>query len=105
MSPESRRLLWASAWSGLAGGLAGLGLGLLLAPDEGRTVRHRIAFLLDRWAGQMARLLEQIRAEEVHSDARESAAALLADAREQAERILRDANTLMEEVRQRPPAP
>lgn len=103
MSPESRRLLRASVWSAVASGLAGFGLGLLLAPDEGRTVRHRIAYLLDRWAGQVAGLVEQLRAEDVPSDARDSAEALLAEAREQAERILRDANTLMEEVRQRPP--
>lgn len=103
MSTSTRSLVRASALGALAGGLTGFGLGLLLAPDEGRKVRRRLAYLLDRWSHQVATLVEQLGSDEVQSAARESGAALIAEAREQAERILQDANTLMSEVQQRPP--
>lgn len=86
----------------IAGGAVGFGLGLLLAPDEGHKARRRVAYLLDRWARQVATLVDQLNSDEVQSAARESGAALIADARAQAERILDDANSLMDEVRQRP---
>ena len=89
----------------LAGGAVGFGLGLLLAPDEGQKARRRVAYLLDRWARQVATLVDQLNSDEAQSAARESGAALIADAREQAERILDDANMLMKEVRQRPSGP
>ena len=105
MSTDTSRVLRASIVSLLAGGAAGFGLGLLLAPDEGQKARRRLAYLLDRWAHQVATLVEHLNSDEVQSSARESGNALIADAREQAERILQDANSLMSEVRQRPPNP
>ena len=100
--PSSRPyVLRASLVSALAGGAVGFGLGLLVAPDEGRALRRRLAYLLDRWTGQVAHLVDQLDATQEESVARQTGAALVADAREQAERILSDANALMEEVRQR----
>jgi gas vesicle protein len=102
MSTSTRSLVRASVLGAIAGGLTGFGLGLLVAPDEGRKVRRRLAYLLDRWSHQVATLVEQLGSDEVQSAARDSGAALIADAREQAERILQDANSLMNEVQQRP---
>jgi gas vesicle protein len=102
MSTRNKSLIHASIAGALAGVVTGFGLGLLVAPDEGRKVRRRLAYLLDRWSHQVATLVEQLGSDEVQSAARESGAALIADAREQAERILEDANSLMSEVRQRP---
>lgn len=102
MSTPTRSLVRASVLGAVAGGLTGFGLGLLVAPDEGRKVRRRLAYLLDRWSHQVATLVEQLGSDEVQSSARDSGAALIADAREQAERILQDANSLMNEVQQRP---
>ncbi|MEP0546222.1 MAG: YtxH domain-containing protein [Rhodothermales bacterium] len=102
MSTRNKSLVHASIAGALAGVVTGFGLGLLVAPDEGRKVRRRLAYLLDRWSHQVATLVEQLGSDEVQSAARESGAALIADAREQAERILEDANSLMSEVRQRP---
>ncbi len=102
MSTRTQSLVRASITGALAGVVTGFGLGLLVAPDEGRKVRRRLAYLLDRWSTQVATLVEQLGSDEVQSAARESGAALIADAREQAERILEDANSLMSEVRQRP---
>lgn len=102
MSTSTKSLVRASVLGAIAGGLTGFSLGLLVAPDEGRKARRRLAYLLDRWSHQIAALVEQLGSDEVQSAARESGAALIADAREQAERILQDANSLMNEVQQRP---
>ncbi len=102
MSAPSSHAVRASVFGLLAGGAVGFSLGLLLAPDEGQKARRRVAYLLDRWARQVAMLVDQLNSDEAQSTARESGAALIADAREQAERILNDANSLMKEVRQRP---
>ncbi len=102
MRASTSSLVRASALGVLTGGLAGFSLGLLLAPNEGRTVRRRLAYLLDRWSRQLATLVDQLGSDEAQSEARASGAALIADAREQAERILHDANALMSEVQQRP---
>ncbi len=82
------------------GGAAGLVIGLLLAPDEGREVRRRVAFLLDRWTGQLGGLVERLGGEDA-SEARHDADAVVADAREQAARLLDEADALISEVRQR----
>ncbi len=102
MRASTGNLVRASMLGGLVGGLAGFGLGLIVAPNEGRTARRRLAYLLDRWSRQVAALVDQLGSDEVQSVARETGAALIADAREQAERILRDANSLISEVQQRP---
>ena len=83
------------------GGAAGLAVGLLLAPDEGREVRRRVAFLLDRWTGQLGGLVDRLGNEDGSSEARHDADAVVADAREQAARLLDEADALISEVRQR----
>jgi gas vesicle protein len=98
---EHRRVLRASFWGFAAGGAAGVALGILLAPDEGRQVRQRVAYLLDRWAGQVAGLAEGLLAEAPPSMGRQSADAVVADARQQAEQLLDEAEALMNEVRSR----
>jgi gas vesicle protein len=103
MRPETRRVVRASLWGTVTGGLVGFGMGLLLAPDEGQQVRRRIAYLLDRWTRQVALLAERLRDGEVESDARATGAALVADARQRAEQLLQEADALMEEVRRERP--
>ena len=108
MSQRSRAAR-ATAWGLLAGGAAGFSLGLLLAPDEGRQLRRRVAYLLDRWAADLSGLLDRLESEPGESSvARAKADALVADAREQAARLLDEADALMTEARSRrtdrPPA-
>jgi gas vesicle protein len=87
---------------GLAvGGAAGVLIGLMLAPDEGREVRRRVAFLLDRWTGQLGGLVDRLGGEQAQNAARDDANAVVADAREQAARLLDEADALISEVRQR----
>jgi gas vesicle protein len=99
MTPETRRIVSASIWGTVTGGLVGFGLGLLLAPDEGQQVRRRLAYLVDRWTRQVAFLVDNLRDDSMESDARASGAALVEDARERARQLLQEADALMEEVR------
>jgi gas vesicle protein len=85
----------------LFGGAVGFGLGLLLAPDEGKQMRQRVAYLLDSWGKQVSDLVDEMGTKGVASQAREKADAVVADAREQAQEILGEAEALMSEARQR----
>jgi gas vesicle protein len=98
---DTRTILQASFWGFVVGGATGFALGVLLAPDEGRQVRQRVAFLLDRWAGQVAGLVDRMGSDESLSEARQNADALVADARQQAQQLLSEADALMSEARQR----
>ena len=102
MSQRSRAVR-SSLWGFLVGGAAGFSLALLLAPSEGRQLRRRAAYLMDRWASDLARLVDRIDGEGTASDARSQADALIADAREQAAALLHEADALMVEARQRRP--
>ena len=98
MSHRSRTVS-ASIWGFLVGGAAGVAVGLLLAPDEGRQLRRRAAYLLDRWAGDLSALVDRLDRAGVPSDARARADDLVADAREQAEILLSEADALIHQAR------
>ena len=93
------RAIRSSIWGFLVGGAAGLTVGMLLAPDEGRQLRRRAAYLLDRWAGDLAALVDRLDASGVPSDAKARADALVADARQQAEDLLSEADALISQAR------
>jgi len=103
MTAESRRVVRASIWGTVTGGLIGFGMGLLVAPDEGQQLRRRLAYLVDRWTRQVAFLADQLRASGDESDARATGAALVEDARLRAEQLLQEADALMDEVRRERP--
>ena len=98
---EHRSSIRASLWGFAVGGATGFALGLLLAPDEGQQVRQRLAYLLDRWSSQVARVAGDLLAESDPSAARQSADAVVAEARHQAEQLLSEAEALMREARSR----
>jgi len=85
----------------LFGGAVGFGLGLLLAPDEGKQMRQRVAYLLDSWGKQVSDLVDELGTKGVASQAREKADAVVADARKQAQEILGEAEALMSDARRR----
>ena len=89
----------------VVGGAAGFLVGLLLAPDEGREVRRRVAYLMDRWTDALGDLVERLGGEGAASEARHDAAAVVSDAREQAAQLLHEADALISEVRQRRAGP
>ena len=97
---QSSRAARATVWGFLVGGAVGVSLGLLLAPDEGRQLRRRAAYLLDRWATDLSRLVDRLDGTDVPSDARSRADALVADARQQAESLLNEADALILQARE-----
>jgi gas vesicle protein len=101
MSTDFKRFATATSLGLLIGGAAGFAAGLLVAPDEGKNIRRRLAYLLDRWVNQVSELVDHLSEPALESHARRTGDALIAEAREQAERILSDADALMREVRQR----
>ncbi len=103
MSPSSRTAR-ASGVGFLVGGAAGFALGLLLAPDEGRQLRRRVAYLLDRWAADLSGVVDRLDHDRTDSYARARADALVADARQQAEALLHEADALISQARQNRPS-
>ena len=97
---QSSRAARATIWGFLVGGAVGVSFGLLLAPDEGRQLRRRAAYLLDRWANDLSRLVDRLDGADVPSDARSRADALVADARQQAESLLSEADALILKARE-----
>ena len=89
----------ASVWGMLFGGVTGFALGLLLAPEEGRKIRRRMAYQLEHLADQVGTFVEQAASSEEGSEARRTGDALVADAREKARRIRDDIDALLGEVR------
>ena len=103
MSQRSRTLR-ASIAGTLVGGAVGFTLGLLLAPDEGRQLRRRMAYLLDHWAADLSGVIDRLDdAGTPSGDARARADALVADARQQAAELLHEADALISEARSRRP--
>lgn len=97
---QRTRTIRASIWGFLVGGATGLSVGLLLAPDEGRQLRRRAAYLLDHWANDLARIVDRLDGAGASSDARSRADALIADARQQAETLLNEADALIVQARE-----
>ena len=104
---SASRIARASSLGLLVGGAVGFGLGLLLAPGEGREMRRRMAYLLDRWAEDLSGVVDRLdgrAADPETSYARARADALVADARQQAQALLHEADALMSQARQNRPS-
>ncbi|MDT7855164.1 YtxH domain-containing protein [Rubrivirga sp. S365] len=98
MSQRSRSVR-AAVWGFLVGGTSGVAFGLLLAPNEGRQLRRRAAYLLDRWASDLAGLVDRLDGADVPTDARQRADDIVSDARKQAESLLSEADALIMQAR------
>ncbi|WP_457653190.1 YtxH domain-containing protein [Rhodocaloribacter sp.] len=94
------RVLRAGAWGVLLGGAAGFALGMLMAPEEGRKLRRRLAYQLENLAGQVSEVVDQVLNPEVMGEARREGKALVADAHAKAQRIREDIDVLIGEMRQ-----
>ncbi len=84
----------------LLGGLAGFAAGLLVAPEEGRKVRRRLIYQLERAAEHIGVLIEQVAQPPRGGAARSNANALVENAHEEAARIRAEIDALIGEVRQ-----
>ena len=88
-----------AALGALVGAIVGVGVGLLIAPERGDDFRRRVAYNLDRLAGQVADLGARMRSMQQSTDAQRSASELVAGAQQQADQIMRDANDLISEIK------
>lgn len=93
------RVLRVGAWGVLIGGAAGFALGVLLAPEEGQTIRRRLVYRLEHLAGQAGQLVDHLIKQQSGNEARRTGDALVADARARAQRIRKDIDLLLEEMR------
>ena len=95
----------AGVWGVLVGSVTGFAMGLLLAPEEGRKIRRRMAYQLEHLADQFGKFVDQVAGEAATNETRRTGDALVADAREQAQRIRDDIDALLGEMRRgTPPA-
>ena len=87
------------AWSTLFGGVVGLSLGMLLAPEAGRKTRLRLIYQLERLGLRVSDFADSLLAPGVESDARRTGNALVQDARTEARRIREEIDALLSEMR------
>ena len=97
---SSHHTIRAGAWGAFIGGAVGFALGLLLAPEEGRRLRRKLAYQLDHISDQVADLIEKSLSPRSEGEARRDGQALVDDAQEKAEKIRNDIDTLLGEMRQ-----
>ncbi len=97
---SERRAFRAGTLGAFLGGVVGFGLGLLLAPEEGRRLRRKLAYQLDHLSEQVADLVDNMLKPESDGDARREGKALVDDAQEKAEKIRSDIDALLGEMRQ-----
>lgn len=84
----------------LLGGMAGFAAGLLVAPEEGRKVRRRLVYQLERAAEQLGVLIEQVVQQPASTGgARASGHQVVEEARTEAARIREEIDALIGEVR------
>ena len=94
------RTFRAGTWGAILGGMVGFGLGLLLAPEEGKRLRRKLAYQLDHISEQVSDLIEKSLSPEAESEARRDGKALVNDAQEKAEEIRSDIDALLGEMRE-----
>ncbi|NNE34697.1 MAG: YtxH domain-containing protein [Rhodothermales bacterium] len=86
----------AAAWGVVVGGGVGFALGMLLAPEEGRKLRRRLAFQLEHISGNIGDYLDGMSSTAVSSAAREKGEAVIADVEERAEAIRQEIDDILE---------
>ncbi|MGA7306914.1 MAG: YtxH domain-containing protein [Rhodothermales bacterium] len=88
-----------AVFGALFGALLGIGIGILIAPERGVEIRRRAAYHLENLAGYLADLGVRVNRIQEDSEARHSAAEVVAGAQRQADQIMQDANELINEIR------
>ena len=89
----------AGVWGAIAGGVVGFAVGLLLAPEEGQRFRRRLAYQLEKLAGRVGDLVDEISGVEGGSTARRKADRFMEDAQEEAQRIRADIDAILGDAR------
>lgn len=89
----------AGSWGALLGGAAGFLMGVLLAPEEGQTVRRRLVYQLEHLAEEVGEVFQRLARPHASGEARKTGDALVADARAQAQRIRDEIDALLGEMK------
>lgn len=81
----------------------GAAVGLLYAPDQGKTTRDRLSFRLSKLREQLDETISELTStEEIPANkSRNEGERVVNDARVKAERLLEDVDRLMEQIRER----
>lgn len=84
------------------GVVAGTAVGILFAPDDGRSTRDRLSFQLSRTRERLAEMVNRLRAAEnngQNSEARVASDRIIKETEEEAEKLLSDVEALMRQIR------
>ena len=86
----------------LAGAAVGATLGILYAPDEGKNLRGKFNFQLERYRDQLSEYLGTVLKHDGGSlsQAKHEGQRVIDDTREKAEKLLMDVETLMGQLKQ-----
>ncbi len=89
----------AGVWGTILGGTVGFALGMLVAPEDGKKIRRRLAYQLEHLSQQVGGYVDHLTNPTEQSEAKQRADALVADARQRADQIRQDIDALIGEVK------
>lgn len=94
----------AGVWGVVLGGTVGFALGMLVAPEDGKKIRRRLAYQLEHLSQQVGGYVDQLTNPAEESEARQRADALVADARQRADQIRQDIDAVIGELKHGQPS-
>lgn len=98
---EFGRATRAGLWGLIFGGAVGFAFGMLMAPEEGRKLRRRLAYQLEHLSQKIGDTLQDVLEPDAEeSEARRRGDDLVASAEERAQKIGADIDALLGEMRQ-----
>ena len=100
---DLRAVIRVLGWGAILAGGAGFAAGLLLAPEDGRRMRRRISFRLEKLGRRVAEACDSVFSQVDDKSARREGDELVADAVEQARAISTEMDAVIGQVRQQGP--